>query len=170
MELLRWKVTLPLLLLTSSFLILSYSDEIKIKAQKFAKQSNNTVVYTGNVILTYGNRTLTCQKLIVEFFNGTRVGNVTAIDNVTYRDTKITVVSKKAIYNAINKTITFIGNVLVTTPDAVSQGDKLIYFLTNETYELSGTQSVKTVINLNKLKTPKNGTEKVEQNNFTGKR
>jgi lipopolysaccharide transport protein LptA len=164
----RLKVTLPLFLTISS-LFLTFAQPLKIEAKKVINKKN-LIIYTGNVKAFYGNQTLSCNELIAYTTNGTKIQRIIAKGDVQYFGNNTEIFGDVAYYYPSNRTVVFIGNVLVKTSKGLSKGDRLIYYLKNNTYEIFSQKLVQTVIDMSKFKSSNNEISKARQNNTAGKR
>ena len=120
-----------------------FSDTAQLDAEQ------NIAIFSGGVIITQGDATITAEKVIAEFSDDTGAGRgnisvIRASGGVTIVSSEEATEAENAVYNVTTSTVVMTGNVLVTQGAVAMSADSLTYNLDTGSGQLQG--NVKTVL------------------------
>lgn len=141
LKLLSAGVALALLAFSDAFAQLDVDSEqpIDITGDQ-AETVDDVVTWTGNVRAIQGESVLSSERLVATLGDEQQLRTIEASGAVRYSNGKEAIASSAALYDAVSRSITFTGDVIVTQGETVITGGALVYWLDSKKVKLTAPQ------------------------------
>jgi lipopolysaccharide export system protein LptA len=122
---------------------------VEIESQQLEiMQQENKSIFSGNVVATQGDMTLSADELSVFFIEENQIDRLEAVGNVRFSQLDKIATSDKAVYHQLNGVLLLIGDAKVQQGKNLVSGDEITFYVQENRSVVKGSsqQRVKAVI------------------------
>ncbi|MEO0399273.1 MAG: LptA/OstA family protein [Pseudomonadota bacterium] len=122
-------LTMPVLTTPAAAQLTSDSDEPLDITSDRLESEENVATWIGSVRAVQGESILTTERLIITRGDEGDLDTIEAVGTVRFATTEETIAGDKAVYKEEARTITMLGDVIVTQGEQILTGNTLVYWV-----------------------------------------